>query len=84
MINATGIELRMNYEPSLLKITDVTSDLFNDGVVWSVNEEEKFITILITDVEESHYLDGTEELFHISAEALNNSVLQQGLLFSEQ
>ena len=83
MINATGIELRMNYEPSLLKITDVTSDLFNDGVVWSVNEEEKFITILITDVEESHYLDGTEELFHISAEALNNSVLQQGLLFSE-
>jgi len=81
MINASGIELRMKYNPNVISVESVTSEIFDDQVYHAVNEATNTITILLTDVDAAHFLDGEDVLFNIEVTAQQNGVLQQGLFF---
>ena len=83
MINASGVELRMNYDPSIIEVLDVSSEMFGTDVTWRVDETSGILTILAYDIDENHLLDGSVSLFDISATALENSVLHFGLEFSD-
>lgn len=82
MINATGIELRMQFNPSAIEILDINSEMFNSDVHFNANLNTGILTIIAYDVDESTLLDGSEALFEISAKALDNKILSEELLFS--
>ncbi len=82
MINTSGIELRLKYDPSIIEITDISGGIFDTFTSWSVDDDNGLLTIIAVDVFQSHFLDGAT-LFNISATAKENSVLNNGISFSD-
>ena len=80
-IDAQGVEIKFNYDPTLLTIEDVTSDLFDTKMYYTVDQTLGTLTVIAVDAEETHLLDATEALFTITAKSEENSILHYGLDF---
>ncbi len=84
MIDASGIELRMKFDPSIIEDVEVTSELFDVDNLWHADIASEVLTILALDIDESHFLDGSVPVFEVSIKSKANNVLNQGLYFSDE
>ena len=84
MINASGLELRMKFEPSVIEDIQVISELFEVDNAWNADLSNGILTFLIYDTEESHFLDGSVPLFELVVKSKVNGVLHDGLEFNNE